>query len=111
MKRSPILHFTAFSLLAGAVIGFAAPVAENWENHCTKCHGSDGKGQTKVGRKLALKDYTSAEVQAKMTDEEILQAIADGVFDNGKERMKGYKAELGPGEIKELVAYVRKFKR
>jgi hypothetical protein len=28
----------------------------------------------------------------------------------GKERMKGYKDELSPKEIEELVAHVRKFK-
>jgi alkyl hydroperoxide reductase subunit AhpC len=29
---------------------------------------------------------------------------------NGKERMKAYKDELTPEEIKELTAYIRKFK-
>jgi cytochrome c6 len=76
-----------------------------------KCHGADGKGQTKAGKKLDLKDYTSAEVQAKMTDEEIIKAITDGVTDEkGKERMKAYKDELSADEITDLLAYVRKFK-
>jgi mono/diheme cytochrome c family protein len=90
---------------------FAAPVAENWENHCAKCHGADGKGQTKAGRKLNVKDYTDAKVQAEMKDEEMIKATTTGVTDkNGKERMKAYKDELSAEEIKDLVAYVRKFK-
>jgi cytochrome c6 len=94
-----------------AAVLVAAPVAENWENHCAKCHGADGKGQTKAGRKLNVRDYTSAKVQAEMTDEEMTKATADGVTDKaGKERMKGYKDELSSDEIKELVAYIRKFK-
>lgn len=99
------------ALAAIAAFAFAAPVAENWENHCTKCHGADGKGQTKVGRKLKVKDYTDPKIQAEMTDAEIIKATAEGVVDkNGKERMKAYKDELSAKEIEEFVAYIRKFK-
>ena len=97
-------------LMLGAVL-VAAPVAENWENHCTKCHGADGKGRTKAGKKLSVKDYTDPKVQAEMKDEDIIKATAEGVFDKGgKEKMKAYKDELSSDEIKELVAYIRKFK-
>lgn len=97
-------------LLLGAAL-VAAPVAENWENHCAKCHGADGKGQTKAGKKLSVKDYTDAKVQAEMKDEEMIKATAEGVNDKaGKEKMKAYKDELSSDEIKELVAYIRKFK-
>ena len=95
----------------GAALAFAAPAAENWENHCAKCHGADGKGQTKAGRKLQVKDYTSAAEQAKFTDAEAMRATTEGIKDQaGKERMKGYRDELAPKEIEELVAHVRKFK-
>ena len=99
------------ALAAIAAFAFAAPVAENWENHCAKCHGADGKGQTKVGRTLNVKDYTDPKVQAEMKDEEIIKVTTEGVVDkNGKEKMKAYKGELSPAEIKEFVAYIRKFK-
>lgn len=107
-------HLSAFivtlALGAGATVVLAIPASENWENLCTKCHGADGKGQTKAGKKLQLKDYTDAAVQAKMTDEEMTKAIAEGVFDKGKEKMKAYKEELSADEIKDLVVYVRKMK-
>ncbi len=100
----------AAPVVIGAAL-FAAPAAENWENHCAKCHGADGKGQTKAGRKLNVKDYTDAKVQAEMKDADIIKATADGVTDKaGKEKMKAYKDELSPAEIKEFVAYIRKFK-
>ena len=109
--KTEMKHIFAGALIAaGAAIALAAPVAENWENHCAKCHGADGKGQTKAGKKLNVKDYTDAKVQAGMKDEEMLKATADGVFEKGKERMKAYKDELSAAEIKELVAYIRKFK-
>ncbi len=97
-------------LMLGAVL-VAAPVAENWENHCMKCHGADGKGQTKAGKKLSVRDYTDPKVQAEMKDDDMIKATAEGIFDKGgKEKMKAYKDELSAEEIKELVAYIRKFK-
>lgn len=110
MKLRAVLVLSVLASL-GTVVAQAAPAAENWENHCAKCHGMDGKGQTKVGKKLKLKDYTDAKVQAEMSDEEILKFINEGAKDDaGKEKMKSYKAELSADEIKELAAYVRKFK-
>ena len=111
MKNSTVLLLSAFALSAGAAFSVAAPVADNWENHCTKCHGADGKGQTKAGKKLQVKDYTDAKVQAEMKDADMIKATTDGVFDKaGKEKMKAYKDELSADEIKDLIAYVRKFK-
>ena len=97
-------------LLASFAISRAAPAGENWENNCTKCHGADGKGETKLGHKLKVKDYTDAAVQAKMSDEDIIKMITEGVTDDGKEKMKPFKDILTPDEIHDLVAYIRKFK-
>lgn len=111
MKTTAKITAACVTLLLAAAVSSAAPVAENWENHCAKCHGADGKGQTKAGKKLNVKDYTEAKVQAEMKDEEMLKAITDGVFEKGgKEKMKAYKDEVSAAEAKELVAYIRKFK-
>lgn len=110
MKTTKKILILGAPLFAMAAFAFAAPVAENWDNLCAKCHGADGRGQTKVGKKLKAKDYTDPKVQAAMTDEEMIKATAEGVTVDGKERMKGFKDELSPDEIKELVAYIRKFK-
>ena len=112
MKPTIKLFAAGAALLLVAAVGRAAPAAENWENHCTKCHGDDGKGQTKAGKKLNLKDYSDAKVQAELKDEEMTKAISDGVFDKaGKEKMKAYKEELNAAEIKDLVGYIRKLKK
>jgi mono/diheme cytochrome c family protein len=110
MKLTTKFIILGLPLVLGAAL-LAAPVAENWENQCAKCHGADGKGQTKAGKKLSVKDYTDAKVQAEMKDDEMLKAITNGVLDKaGKEKMKAYKDELSAEELKELVGYVRKFK-
>ena len=110
MKSSPKTLVLASLFAVGAALALAAPASENWENHCAKCHGADGKGQTKAGKKLNVKDYTSAKVQAEMKDEEMVKVTTNGVSENGKEKMKPYKDELSAAEIKDLVAYIRKFK-
>ena len=111
MKSTPKITLMAIAFVLGTVVSQAAPAAENWENHCQKCHGTDGKGQTKSGKKLQVKDYTDAKVQTEMKDEEMTKVIAQGATDKaGKERMKGYKDDLSSDEINDLVAYIRKFK-
>ena len=110
MKNHAKIVSLGIAFLLAAAISPAAPASENWENLCQKCHGADGKGETKVGKKLQLKDYTDAAVQAKMTDADIAKTIADGVTDNGKEKMKAFKETLTKDEITDLVAFVRKFK-
>jgi cytochrome c6 len=110
MKSSLKITALSLGLLFAGAISQAAPAAENWENNCMKCHGADGKGETKIGKKLKLQDYTNAEVQAKMTDEAIVKAITEGVTEGDKEKMKSFKDVLTKEEITDLVAYVRKFK-
>jgi cytochrome c6 len=110
MKTTTKILAAGAAFALAAAFSHAAPATENWENLCTKCHGADGKGQTKVGKKLNLKDYTDAKVQAEMKDAAMEKAIGEGVFDAGKEKMKAFKDEISAAEIKDLVAYVRKFK-
>ena len=98
-------------LVAGAVTVRAADAKENWEKNCTKCHGPDGKGKTKMGEKLALKDYTDAKVQDSLKDDAMTKAIKDGVKDGEKTKMKGFGDVLSDDEIKALVKYVRDFKK
>ena len=111
MKIRHLFATASIASLLGSAALTAAPAAENWENNCSKCHGADGKGQTKAGKKLQLKDYTDAKAQAEMKDEEMIKVINEGILDKaGKEKMKGYKADLSADEIKDLVAYIRNFK-
>ena len=98
-------------LIAGAVSVRAADAKENWEKNCTKCHGADGKGKTKMGEKLGMKDYTDAKVQEALKDDAMTKAIKDGVKDGDKTKMKSFGDALSDDEIKALVKYVRDFKK
>ena len=104
------------SIAACLVIGTAslgaADVKENWEKHCASCHGKDGKGETKAGKKADVKDLTDAKYQASFTDEQMFQQIKDGMKDkSGKERMKPFRDKLSEDEIKAIGAFVRTLKK
>lgn len=109
MKNTTKIIAISLAFAGAALVSQAATASENWENLCQKCHGADGKGETKIGKKLGLKDYTDAKVQAEMKDEDMVKAITEGVKENGKEKMKAFK-DLTPDEVKDLVTHVRKFK-
>ena len=101
------LAFTSAALLSAS----AADAKANYDKSCAKCHGADGKGQTKMGQKLGIKDYTDAKVQAEMKDEAATKAIKEGLKDKeGKVLMKPAE-DLSADDIKALVAYMRAFKK
>lgn len=62
------------SLILPAAGSFATDVKGLYEKDCHKCHGADGKGETKMGKKLGAKDYSDAKVQAELRDEAGLKA-------------------------------------
>jgi mono/diheme cytochrome c family protein len=109
MKK--LIVFSMALLVAGAVTVQAADAKENWEKNCTKCHGPDGKGKTKMGEKLGIKDYSDAKVQDAVKDEAMVKAIKEGVKDGEKTKMKAFGEALSDDEVKALVKYVRDFKK
>ena len=101
------LAFTSAALLSAS----AADAKANYEKACVKCHGADGKGDTKMGKKVGIKDLTDAKVQADFTDEAAFKAIKDGLKDKeGKTQMKAAEG-MSDDDIKGLVTYVRTFKK
>ena len=89
----------------------AADAAHNWTQHCVRCHGSDGKGTTKIGRKLKVKDLSSERTQNRLSDEDIADLIAHGYKDNdGEERMPAFADKLSGDERNQLVAFIRSLK-
>ena len=108
MKRT--LLITGLLLATGVAL-HAADAKENWTKHCAKCHGEDGKGQTRMGKQAGAKDYTDAKVQEGIKDEEAAKVIKEGLTADGKKKMDPYKDKLGDDEIKALVAHIRSFKK
>ena len=101
-------------VLAAATVAtnsFAADAKTAYEKDCAKCHGADGKGDTKMGKRLGARDYTDAKVQADLKDEAAVRAIKEGFKDkDGKELMKATEG-VTDVDAKALVAYMRTFKK
>jgi cytochrome c6 len=114
MKKTILL--AALFGLAAALTAKAADASDNWISHCARCHGADGKGDTKMGSHLGCKDFTDAKVQADLKDDAAAKAITDGLkSDDGRTLMKpfvtGADTPLSDAEVKALVAYVRTLKK
>ena len=104
------LHVTSLQVTAADVT--AADVTENWTKNCASCHGKDGKGDTKAGRTAGVKDFTDLKYQDTLKDDKMAKQIKEGMKDDkGKEVMKAFADKLNDAEIKELVAFVRKFNK
>jgi len=108
-----MIRFAAL-ILSAAAVARAQPAepaqpgeaAEIFDRKCDFCHGEDGRGQTKKGKKLKAPDFTSPKFQKETTDKEILSAIEDGVL---KKKMPAFKTKLTADQIQLLAAYVRGF--
>ena len=109
MKKLLVIGIAA---MAVATLSARADDAKTiYDASCATCHGADGKGATKMGQKLGIKDFTDAKVQADMKDDAATKAIKEGLKDaDGKIQMKPFDS-LSDADIKGLVTYVRAFKK
>ncbi len=109
MKKLIALTVAAFA--AAALSAAAADGKALYEKECAKCHGNDGKGQTKMGQKLGAKDYTDPKVQAELKDDVAFKATKEGLKSkDGKVLMKPAE-NLTDEEIKAMIAHMRTFKK
>ncbi len=108
-------HYCAGLVLAALLIPAnwlsAADAQPLWDKHCAACHGKDGKGETKMGRKAGAKDYTDPKVQATLKDAQAFQSVKEGLKEGDKERMKPFAEKLTDDEIKALIAYLKAFNK
>ena len=109
MKKLALLALPAAFALALTTTAFAADGKAVYSDNCTKCHGDDGKGATKMGTKLGAKDYSDAAVQSAITDDQAFKAIKEGLKKYYKTLMK--PSELSDEDIKASVAYLLTLKK
>jgi mono/diheme cytochrome c family protein len=90
-------------IIASSGAAFGVDPAALWGQHCASCHGKDGSGNTTMGKKLGVKDYTK--------EQSFGDAEAANVIKNGKGKMKAYKDKLSDADVRALVAWVRSLKK
>ena len=106
MKKIIVL-VTAFAFAAVLSVN-AADGKQVYADNCAKCHGEDGKGQTKMGQKVGCKDYSVEAIK----DEEAFKAVKEGMKDKeGKTQMKAFGESLSDDDIKGALAHMKTFKK
>ncbi|MFT3782719.1 MAG: c-type cytochrome [Nibricoccus sp.] len=86
----------------------AEDAGETWNQYCVRCHGQDGKGQTKMGKKLRIKDLTAATTKVRLTEKRIVETITEGKQDaSGNERMPSFREKIPEDQRRALAGFVR----
>jgi cytochrome c5 len=104
MKSFALLAIPAAFALAFTTNSFGADGKAIYTANCIKCHGDDGKAQTKMGRKLEIRDFTKAETWNSFDDEDAFKAVKNGIKRDG-EIVMGYK--LPDDDIKASIDYMK----
>ncbi len=80
--------------------------------YCAKCHGTDGKGDGPNASTLKTRprDFADCAVMKKISDATMFEAIKDGGGSvHVSAEMPPWGQAFDDNEIKQLIAYVRKF--
>jgi cytochrome c553 len=109
MKKLLVLGIAAMTV--AALSARAEDAKTTYDTSCAKCHGAEGKGDTKMGQKLGAKDFTDAKVQADLKDDAAFKAIKEGLKDKDDKTLMKPAEGLSDGDINGLVAYLRTFKK
>jgi cytochrome c553 len=106
MKK--ILLLTA-TLGAGAALTITAADGKAvYTKECAKCHGEDGKGQTRMGQRAGVKDYTVTDFDL----EKAMKSLKDGMTDkDGKVIKRPMGDKLSDADIRASLEYLKAFKK
>lgn len=111
--RKRVLQFAVaviLVVLTGAALAATAP--ENYRFYCAQCHGEKGRGDGPnaiESMPVSPRDHTNSKDMSKLTDEDIMNAIADGGVSVSKSSlMPPFGKTLSDKEIRDLSGYLRK---
>ena len=115
LKIGIFLTFCAivFVLVASGAVRTYVPVADSsaeesassprslYIQNCARCHGTDGRANTRLGKKLEADDLTTEDVK-KMSTAKIERIITNGRLD-----MPSFRKKLTRQQIAQIAGYVR----
>jgi cytochrome c oxidase cbb3-type subunit 3 len=90
---------------AGQRKGKAAQVERGravYADRCTRCHGADGQGRTRMAETAEPPDLSDPAWQRGRSDAQMIAAVA-----NGRGQMPAFKNKLSRQDIAASIAYVR----
>ena len=84
-------------------------VADLFRNNCARCHGADGAGDTPLGHTYNTPDFTDPDWWHKHSNITSTSNLIS-IVSQGKGGMPAFGKKLTRTEIRQLVAYVSRFK-
>ena len=84
----------------------AASTETLYKQKCSKCHGTDGSGDTSLGRVFGTPDFTDSGWWAKHPN----SSEHIGVITRGKKNMPAFGKKLTRAQISSLATYMQRFK-
>lgn len=84
----------------------AAKIEGVYQQNCARCHGADGRGETKLGQLYGTPNLTEASLHTRFSDKKL-----SAIITSGQGSMPAFKKNLSKAEIAALVAYVRRFRK
>ena len=109
MKKLTALGLTV--ILTSVLSALAGDGKENYDKSCASCHGKDGKGDTKMGKKEGVKDYTDPKTWEGLDDAKAFKSVKEGMKEGDKVKMKPFADKLSDDDIKAVIAYMRTLKK
>jgi cbb3-type cytochrome c oxidase subunit III len=96
------LHGSKHPVSGNPIIG-----KQVYDDNCTICHGSDGKGEGMITKVYDMEpaDHTDASSMNRISNEKIRSIISNG--SKGAELMPGWKGFLSDKEIEDVISYIR----
>ena len=94
---------------AGPQKGRAAQVERGravYEDRCTRCHGADGQGRTRMAETVEPPDLSDPAWQRARSDARMIASVA-----NGRGQMPAFRKRLTRQDIAASIAYVRTLRR
>ena len=83
---------------ASAAFESAASPRSLYVQNCARCHGSNGKAQTSLGRRLEADDLTTSTA----SEAKVVRTIT-----NGRGKMPAFRKKLSAAQIQLLAGYVK----
>lgn len=77
-----------------------------FKQHCAKCHGADGAGDTVQGKIAGAPDFTDPQWHEQFEDPGLINSVT-----HGRSQMPAFGKKLTQQQIKALVNYVRAFRK
>jgi len=99
----------AYPMVDSAAKGDPKAGLEVYRKSCLRCHGEQCKGDGPGAKLLKTKpaDWTDKATMSKLTESDLVTAIAKGGAAVGKSAaMPGFEKTLKPQDITNLVAYI-----